>query len=268
MARLLLLSPTATSAPEALPALEWLGHSTTVLPMENGSLTSLDSADVLLLDARQDLALARNTGHLIASALVSIPIIFIFTEGGLMAVTPEWGADDFLLVTASPAEVEARIRLCHHRQVEQEHTTISQEYTTGDLLINASSYTARLRGTPLDLTYKEFELLKYLIQHPGRVFTRTQLLQEVWGYDYYGGTRTVDVHVRRLRAKLGVEYETIIGTVRNVGYRFDPPRDRVSANTREHDLESDGDRAPEPDAPVGDGPDPDQYEVLSARSLD
>ena len=78
----------------------------------------------------------------------------------------------------------------------------------------------------LDLTFKEFELLKYLAQHPGRVFSREQLLQEVWGYDYYGGTRTVDVHVRRLRAKLGTEHEQLIGTVRNVGYRFVlPPKE-------------------------------------------
>lgn len=75
----------------------------------------------------------------------------------------------------------------------------------------------------LDLTFKEFELLKFLAQHPGRVFTRAQLLQEVWGYDYFGGTRTVDVHVRRLRAKLGPEHEALIGTVRNVGYRFVSP---------------------------------------------
>ena len=88
-----------------------------------------------------------------------------------------------------------------------------------------------LRGVPIDLAYKEFELLKYLVQHPGRVFTRAQLLQEVWGYDYYGGTRTVDVHVRRLRAKLGGEYEHLIGTVRNVGYRFDPPEEESANNT-------------------------------------
>jgi DNA-binding response OmpR family regulator len=80
-----------------------------------------------------------------------------------------------------------------------------------------------LRGRPLDLTYKEFELLKYLAQHAGRVFTRAQLLQEVWGYDFFGGTRTVDVHVRRLRAKLGTEHEQLIGTVRNVGYKFVRP---------------------------------------------
>ena len=92
----------------------------------------------------------------------------------------------------------------------------------GELAIDEDTYAARLRGRPLDLTYKEFELLKFLAQHPGRVFTRAQLLQEVWGYDYFGGTRTVDVHVRRLRAKLGPEHEALIGTVRNVGYRFVP----------------------------------------------
>ena len=76
------------------------------------------------------------------------------------------------------------------------------------------------------MTFKEFELLKFLAQHPRRVFSRSQLLQEVWGYDYFGGTRTVDVHVRRLRAKLGPENEALIGTVRNVGYRFVlPPKE-------------------------------------------
>ena len=76
-----------------------------------------------------------------------------------------------------------------------------------------------VHGKPLDLTYKEFQLLHFFATHPSRVFTREQLLSEVWGYDYFGGTRTVDVHVRRLRAKLG-DLEQLIGTVRNVGYRF------------------------------------------------
>jgi DNA-binding winged helix-turn-helix (wHTH) protein len=93
----------------------------------------------------------------------------------------------------------------------------------GELVIDEATYTVRLRGRPLDLTYKEFELLKYLGQHAGRVFTRAQLLHEVWGYDFFGGTRTVDVHVRRLRAKLGLEHEQLIGTVRNVGYKFVRP---------------------------------------------
>ena len=103
------------------------------------------------------------------------------------------------------------------------------EIRNGDLSVDEATYSAKLKGRVLDLTFKEFELLKYLMQHPGRVYTRDQLLQEVWGFDYYGGTRTVDVHVRRLRAKLGAEYEQLIGTVRNVGYRFDPPTQRVAA---------------------------------------
>ena len=91
---------------------------------------------------------------------------------------------------------------------------------SGEVVVDEATYTAKVGGRSLDLTFKEFELLKFLAQHPGRVFSRQQLLPEVWGYDYFGGTRTVDVHVRRLRAKLGAENETLIGTVRNVGYRF------------------------------------------------
>ena len=106
---------------------------------------------------------------------------------------------------------------------------LDRRRAAGERVSDESSDPARFRGQPLDLTFKEFELLKYLAQHPGRVFTRAQLLQEVWGYDYFGGTRTVDVHVRRLRAKLGPEHESLIGTVRNVGYRFVTPEkgDRV-----------------------------------------
>ena len=107
----------------------------------------------------------------------------------------------------------------------------------GELVIDETTYSVKLRGSALDLTFKEFELLKHLAGHPGRVYTRAQLLQEVWGYDYYGGTRTVDVHVRRLRAKLGPEHESLIGTVRHVGYKFvsqvvDPlPDDTASVAT-------------------------------------
>jgi DNA-binding response OmpR family regulator len=91
--------------------------------------------------------------------------------------------------------------------------------STSGITIDEASYSAKVRGRPLDLTFKEFQLLHFLATHPSRVFTREQLLSEVWGYDYFGGTRTVDVHVRRLRAKLG-DLDHLIGTVRNVGYRF------------------------------------------------
>ena len=99
---------------------------------------------------------------------------------------------------------------------------------TSGVVIDEASYSAKVRGKPLDLTFKEFELLRFLATHPSRVFTREQLLSEVWGYDYFGGTRTVDVHVRRLRAKLG-DLESLIGTVRNVGYRFNVHEDEEPA---------------------------------------
>jgi len=151
----------------------------------------------------------------------------VVTEGGLAAVTAEWGIDDVLLDTAGPAEVEARLRLAQGRlAAEAPGADVPAEIRSGAVSIDEATYTARVGARVLDLTFKEFELLKFLAQHPGRVFTRAQLLQEVWGYDYFGGTRTVDVHVRRLRAKLGSEHEAVIGTVRNVGYRFVvPPRD-------------------------------------------
>src|SRR5690606_37798436 len=137
-------------------------------------------------------------------------------EGGLTAVSPDWGIDDVILTTAGPAEIDARIRLTLGRIAP---TTATTRVQTSGISIDEASYSAKVNGRPLDLTYKEFQLLHFLATHPTRVFSREQLLSEVWGYDYFGGTRTVDVHVRRLRAKLG-DQEQIIGTVRNVGYRF------------------------------------------------
>jgi DNA-binding response OmpR family regulator len=153
---------------------------------------------------------------------VSCPIIAITTEGGLTAFNADWGIDDVILDTAGPAEVDARIRIALGKHAIElvALDPHAGEIRSGEVTIDESTYTARLKGNVLDLTFKEFELLKYLAQHPGRVFTRAQLLQEIWGYDYFGGTRTVDVHIRRLRSKLGPEFEAIIGTVRNVGYRF------------------------------------------------
>ena len=128
---------------------------------------------------------------------------------------------DIILDTAGPGEIDARIRLAVGRA--QANKNEGQIHASG-VVIDEASYSAKVNGHPLDLTYKEFELLRFLAQHPGRVFTRDQLLSEVWGYDYFGGTRTVDVHIRRLRAKLG-DLEALIGTVRNVGYRFSPSDD-------------------------------------------
>jgi DNA-binding response OmpR family regulator len=225
MARLLLLTGDLAPSSEVLPALALLAHHVRVLPAEASALVETPPTDVVLVDARRELAPARSLCRLMRATGVSAPVVLVVTEGGLAAVSADWGVDDVLLSTAGPAEVEARIRLAVGRALlaADDEEPLAPEIVAGDVVIDEAAYSAKVRGRPLDLTYKEFELLKYLAQHPGRVFTRAQLLQEVWGYDYYGGTRTVDVHVRRLRAKLGPELEHHIGTVRNVGYRFVPP---------------------------------------------
>jgi len=221
MASLLLLTNTLAPSAEVVPALGLLSHHVRILPAEASALVDAPPADVVIVDARRELAMAKSLCRVICTTGISIPLLVVVTEGGLAGITSDWGIDDVLLDTAGPAEVEARLRLAVGRTVEAA-VEEGGPTTAGALVIDEATYSVRLRGRVLDLTYKEFELLKYLAQHPGRVFTRSQLLQEVWGYDYFGGTRTVDVHVRRLRAKLGTDYEVLIGTVRNVGYRFVP----------------------------------------------
>ena len=225
MAMLLLLTNAMTPSAEVLPALGLLAHSVRVAPLEVGALLDEHPLEAILVDARRDLVQARSLCRLLRTTGVSAPVFAVLTEGGLVALTAEWGVDDVLLDTAGPAEVEARLRLATGRVAAEAGPSVSEPgvVRAGELTIDEGTYTCKLRGRALDLTFKEFELLKYLAQHPGRVFTRAQLLQEVWGYDYYGGTRTVDVHVRRLRAKLGVEHEQLIGTVRHVGYKFVTP---------------------------------------------
>ena len=222
MAKVLLLTNTHGASAEVLPALGLLQHSVRILPAEASVLVDAPDADVLFIDARRELPAAKSLTKLITTTGIGCPIIAITTEGGLSAFNADWGINDVILDTAGPAEVDARIRIVLGKQVAAalENDPHSGEIRSGDVSIDESTYTARLKGEVLDLTFKEFELLKYLAQHPGRVFTRAQLLQEIWGYDYFGGTRTVDVHIRRLRSKLGPEFEAIIGTVRNVGYRF------------------------------------------------
>ncbi|WP_131740769.1 response regulator transcription factor [Actinomadura roseirufa] len=223
MSSLLMLTNALEPSDEVLPALGLLLHSVRVAPAEASALVDAPPADVVLVDARRDLAQAKGLCRLLRTTGLDSPLFGVVTEGGLAALSAEWGLDDLLLQTAGPAEVEARLRLAVGRAAaDADADEAPGEIRSGELTIDEATYTARLRGRILDLTFKEFELLKYLAQHPGRVFTRAQLLQEVWGYDYFGGTRTVDVHVRRLRAKLGAEYESLIGTVRNVGYRFVP----------------------------------------------
>ncbi|HEY3831646.1 MAG TPA: response regulator transcription factor [Acidimicrobiia bacterium] len=134
--------------------------------------------------------------------------------------------DDFCLDPFQPRELEARLR---HLRFRAGHGTDPQLGAYGEVVLNFETYQAMISDRPLDLTYMEYELLKFFVTHPGKVFTREQLLSRVWGYEYYGGARTVDVHVRRLRAKLGEEHASLIQTVRSVGYLFGATRRAAAA---------------------------------------
>lgn len=212
-----------TDAGAVLPALPLLPHTVRLLPPAASSVARLAGAAVAVVDARGELVAARALCRVLSGG-AGPPVVGVLAEGGLIAVTGDWGLDDIVLPGAGPAEIDARLRLLAARHASTGDGEGGM-VVVGELGIDEETYVARVRGRPLDLTYKEFELLKYLCRHPGRVFSRAQLLHEVWGYDYFGGTRTVDVHVRRLRAKLGPDHESLIGTVRNVGYKAVRPTD-------------------------------------------
>ncbi|MFT9772322.1 winged-helix domain-containing protein [Brevibacterium casei] len=243
--RILHICPAAArTAPLVPQSLEYLGHQVERITAEE--IPGADgSADVAVVDACLDLSLAPRVGTVIAAAGLSLPIIVVLSEGGLATASAKWDVTDIILSSAGPAEVEARLRVARDRfraagdpagaarsrgaapapgllpSGRNEHGE-PMVVVTGALRIDETSFTADLGGRPLDLTYREFSLLKFFAMHPERVFTRDEILLGVWGDDYYGGTRTVDVHVRRLRAKLGKDLENAIHTVRNVGYRFSP----------------------------------------------
>ena len=228
---------TPTSDADPLPALSLAAPDLELrdLTAAAAQVTEHSPEVTLVLDARRRLLSARQICQEVARTSPATPVLLVVDAGGLPVVDATWGGWDIVVDTASPAEFQARLRLLPARR-PQDATgddagagtsalgdgadPIEDLLVVGDLVIDPAAYTARLRGRSLDLAFREFELLKHLASFPGRAFTRSQLLDEVWGFDYFGGPRTVDVHVRRLRAKLGPEYDFMLATVRNVGYRF------------------------------------------------
>jgi len=227
-----MLTNSLGASADVLPALGLLQHDVRILPAEVSVLIDAPIVDCIFVDARRDLPNTKALTKLITTTGVSTPIVVITTEGGLSAINSDWQIADVILDTAGPAEVDARIRIVIGKDAltQLAKNPSLKEIRSGEVVIDEDSYTAKIKGRTLDLTFKEFELLKYLAQHPGRVFSRSQLLQEIWGYDYFGGTRTVDVHIRRLRSKLGPEFESVIDTVRNVGYRFSQNGSQTQVN--------------------------------------
>jgi DNA-binding response OmpR family regulator len=219
MADIVIICERADDLLELASALDLGGHRTALVgfrePPGDGAMP-----DVVLVDAVKDLATGRDMCRSLRARSGTLPIIAVISPDVVDAVGPDWEIDSFVVDPPSPAEALARIRIALGSQVIESAGTVR----VGDLTIDPNTYQVRLKGRPLDLTYKEFQLLLFLAQRPGRVYSRQQLLQEVWGYDFFGGTRTVDVHVRRLRAKLGAEHEAMIGTIRNVGYKLEGQR--------------------------------------------
>jgi len=169
-----------------------------------------------VVEARQDLGAAVALAGKIADE-AQLPTLLVIDRTLTADIATESGITDFILTPIDRTEL--RVRLARLGAVTQ--PADSEEILAfRDLELNLATYQATIAGSPSDLTYMEYELLRFFVENPGRVWSRDQLLAKVWGYDYFGGSRTVDVHVRRLRAKLGEERSSWITTVRSVGYRF------------------------------------------------
>ena len=148
---------------------------------------------------------------------VHLPVIVLMPTGILDGVDSDFQLDDFIVRPFNLSELVVRIR----RILNRTNNDGNQDSVRGgDLMIDVAKCEVSVNGRLVVLTFKEYELLKFLMRHKGKVFTREALLNEVWGYDYYGGDRTVDVHIRRLRSKIEDANHTFIDTVRNIGYKF------------------------------------------------
>jgi DNA-binding response OmpR family regulator len=201
----------------ALPALVEVAPDLKLEPLSLASLGHVLELEpeAILVDAVENLPQAWSVLTELAGHDVRVPVAVIAERDQLDRYPWHEVADELVYPGAPAAELRLRLAMLRRRAGAGDGSVIR----LGALAIDADTYRVTVAGRPLDLTFKEFELLRFLAQRPGRVFTRPSLLREVWGYDFYGGTRTVDVHVRRLRAKLGPEHEHLIETVRSVGYR-------------------------------------------------
>jgi DNA-binding response OmpR family regulator len=205
------------SPAQALPALEELRPDLKHEPLSVTALGHVLSVEPLavLIDAVENPGQAWSVLTALQQRDARVPVIVIVERDRLERFPWHEVADEFVYPGAPEGELRVRLAMLRRRAGAGDGTVVR----LGPLAIDTESYRVTASGRPLDLTFKEFELLRFLAQHRGRVYTRPALLREVWGYDFYGGTRTVDVHVRRLRAKLGPEHEHLIETVRSVGYR-------------------------------------------------
>ena len=203
----------------ALPTLKSFTETVRRAPLTDDLDGQRGSADVAIIDARTDPEAARAVCRRLTADAPSIAVVAMVAPADVVAVDVDWHFDDVLLPAAGADELRARLRLA----IARRRSAMDGTLKFGDLLLHPASFTGSLHGEDLGLTLTEFKLLNFLVQHAGRAFTRTRLMHEVWGYDCNGRVRTVDVHVRRLRAKLGTKHESMIDTVRGVGYMAATP---------------------------------------------
>ncbi len=182
----------------------------------------LDRPDVVVVDIPDDRRVRPLLEPLLdVHGIEDVAVLVVVGPAGLTEASRITRLTDFVLRPLRGDELTARVR----RPLVSRGRDEDDKLRVGRLLIDLKGYEAVLEGKRLDLTYQEFELLKFLAAHPGQAFTRDQLLARVWGYDYYGGSRTVDIHVRRIRAKLGHPYAGCVKTIRHVGYKWVPDAD-------------------------------------------
>lgn len=197
------------------------GHGVSMVPSRQ--LVSADfaspKADVILMDLEEAQTDIRDLFRAVRKdrVLKTLPLVALVTEEQLGHLNYSDGVDDYLTLPLTDKRLLERLRFLMWKNSRVEGTS---SLKIGSLSINFESYEVHVHGQRVILTHKEFELLKFLAMHPGRVFSREALLDQVWGYEFYGGTRTVDVHVRRLRAKIERRGERYIETLRHVGYKF------------------------------------------------
>jgi DNA-binding response OmpR family regulator len=205
------------SPEQVLPAASALGADLKAEPPTAEALVRLADLgpELVVADAVDDPARTHELLTVLAAAGAPLPVVVVLARDHLDRLPWAEVADEFVFPEVSEMELRLRLALLRARRGETGEGVVR----LGPVAINVESYQVTAGSRVVDLTFKEFELLRFLAEHRGRVFSRAKLLQEVWGYDFYGGTRTVDVHVRRLRAKLGPEHEQLIETVRGVGYR-------------------------------------------------
>ncbi|MBI2867147.1 MAG: response regulator transcription factor [Chloroflexi bacterium] len=225
MNRVLLVSANTSSTPAVLASLKGAGYDLLqVGALDEAIATFTQEAPefvVVNLDAPNYSEIALRSFVNACKTEMKVPVFGLVREDQVAAINFRMGLDDFLLLPLRQAEVRLRIAAA---QSKGRGPADSQKVMLfGDLAIDTERYEVTLAGHRVELTFKEYELLRYLASQPNRVFSRDQLLSKVWGYDYFGGTRTVDVHVRRLRSKIEDAAHIFIDTVRNVGYRFTPP---------------------------------------------